>query len=195
LARKRAAATRGVFPIEDPALVLPERVALDTSLVVRALMESEPLHATCATFIDRLVEGDVTLVFNELLEIELAEAAFSVALSERWGKDWRRRRTDGRVRRRASRLLPDVRKRFEWLLRSTSNTVVPVASVAERAASLMTDYGLASYDAVHAATAIATNAGAIATTDTGFAAIPASLLTVYTDRSRLTSCRAKRSRV
>jgi len=44
----------------------------------------------------------------------------------------------------------------------------------------MTSYGLASYDAVHAAGAIAAEADAIVTIDTGFALLPPSLLTVYT---------------
>jgi len=56
----------------------------------------------------------------------------------------------------------------------------------------MTAYGLASYDAVHAASAIAAGAEAIATTDAGFALLPASLLLIYVDRSRVTSCRAMR---
>jgi hypothetical protein len=58
----------------------------------------------------------------------------------------------------------------------------------------MTSYGLASYDAIHAASAIAADADAIVTIDTGFALLPPSLLTVYTDRSRLASCRSKRPR-
>jgi predicted nucleic acid-binding protein len=58
----------------------------------------------------------------------------------------------------------------------------------------MTDYGLASYDAVHAASAIAAGAEAIVTTDTGFARLPSSLLVMYTDRSRVASSRAKRPR-
>ena len=56
----------------------------------------------------------------------------------------------------------------------------------------MTDYGLASYDSVHAASAIVTGAEAMITTDTGFALLPSSLLAIYTDRSRLASCRRKR---
>lgn len=56
----------------------------------------------------------------------------------------------------------------------------------------MTSYGIASYDAAHAASAIAADAEAIVTLDTGFALLPASVLTVYTDRSRLASCRKKR---
>ena len=58
----------------------------------------------------------------------------------------------------------------------------------------MTSYGLASYDAVHAASAITAGAEAIVTLDTGFALLHPSLLTVYTDRSRVASCRSKRPR-
>jgi predicted nucleic acid-binding protein len=190
--RGRPAATRGVFAIEDPALILPERVALDTSLVVRALLETQPLHEECAGFLERLVEAGVTLVSSELLEIELAEAAFGIALAERWGRSWRRHRTDGRTRHRARRLLADVRSRYELLLASAEYVDVALGSIAEDVPVLMAEFGLASYDAVHAASAIAAGAEAIATTDTGFAALPASLLAIYTDRSRLTACRGLR---
>jgi len=190
--RGRSAATRGVFGIEDPALLLPERIALDTSLVVRALIETQPLHEACSDFLERLVTSEVTLVSSELLEAELAEAAFGIALAERWRADWRRHRRDGRARRRGRRLLADVRSRYELLLASADHGAVPIAPIAEDASALMADYGLASYDAVHAASAIAARAEAIATTDTGFALLPASLLRVYTDRSRVAACRALR---
>jgi len=71
---------------------------------------------------------------------------------------------------------------------------MPLGDTASAARSFMTGYGLASYDAVHAASAVAAGAGAIVTLDTGFALLPASLLAVYTDRSRLASCRRKRPR-
>jgi len=58
----------------------------------------------------------------------------------------------------------------------------------------MTDHGLASYDAVHAATAIAAGSEAIVTTDTGFALLPSTELAIYADGSRLAACRAKRPR-
>ncbi len=58
----------------------------------------------------------------------------------------------------------------------------------------MTGYGLASYDAIHAASAIAANAKAIVTLDTGFALLPSAQLAIYTDRSRVASCRNKRPR-
>src|SRR5882724_5823055 len=99
--RGRPMATRGVFGVEDPTLLLPERVALDTSLVVRGLIETQPLHEACSTFLDRLIATEVVLISSDLLEVELAETAFSIALKERWGRDWWRRRADGRARRRA----------------------------------------------------------------------------------------------
>jgi PIN domain len=71
---------------------------------------------------------------------------------------------------------------------------VRLGQVPHSVPAFMIDHGLASYDAVHAASAIAAGAKAIVTTDTGFALLPASLLTVYTDRSRLASCRKKRPR-
>jgi predicted nucleic acid-binding protein len=64
----------------------------------------------------------------------------------------------------------------------------PVGSVASDAAEVLLDYGLASYDAVHAATAIAAGAEAIVTTDSGFALVPAGLLSIYADRSRVGAC-------
>lgn len=181
-----------MFAIEDPALLPPERVALDTSLVVRALIETQPLHEACAGFLDRLVASEATFISSELVEIELAEAAFGIALAERWGSGWRRHRTDGRARRRARRLLSDVRERYGLLLESADHVEVPIAAISEDVPMLMADYGFASYDAVHAASAIAAGAEAIATTDTGFTPLPVSLLAIYTDRSRLARCRSMR---
>src|SRR6266508_3172010 len=97
--RGRRSATRGVSAIEDAALLLPPVVALDTSFVVEALIETQPLNAVCAFFATQLVEADTMVVTSELLEVELAEAAFAIALKQRWGNRWRGHRTDGRVRR------------------------------------------------------------------------------------------------
>lgn len=190
--RGRPIATRGVFALEDHALVLPAAVGLDTSVVVEALIETQPLHDVCAAFLERLVEADTTFVTSDLLEVELSEAAFAIAPKERWGRDWRRHRTDGRTRRRGRRLLAEVTSRYDLLLSSATHVRVPVGRVARSAAALMTDHGLASYDAVHAASAVAADAEAMVTTDTGFALLPSGLLQIYTDRSRLAACRRKR---
>jgi predicted nucleic acid-binding protein len=190
--RGRPAATRGVFAIEEPELLLPDPIALDTSFVVEALIATQPLHAVCRAFLNRIDESGVSITTSDLLAVELAEAAFAIAIKERWGSRWRRHRTDGRARRRGSRLLNGTISRYETLLLSTDHFPVPVGAIATAARSFMTNYGLASYDAVHAASAVAASAKAIVTIDTGFAYLPSSLLTVYTDRSRLAACRSKR---
>jgi predicted nucleic acid-binding protein len=192
--RGRAHATRGVFTIEDAGLLLPDAVALDTSFIVHALIESQSLHGPCSTFLERLVAEEVTVVVSELLEVELAEVTFRIALTERWGRAWRRHRTDGRVRRRGQRLLDDVQGRYRLLLDAVTEAPIPLAPVAGSAARLMTDCGLASYDAVHAATAVAAGADAIVTTDSGFGLLPPSLLAIYTNRRHLAACRALRPR-
>jgi predicted nucleic acid-binding protein len=192
--RGRPIATRAIFPLEDPGLILPERIGLDTSFVVEALIETQPLHEVSAAFFERLVEASATVVTSELLEIELAEAAFAIALKQRWGRRWRAHRTDGRARRPARQLLTEVADRSDLLLSSLDRITIPVGRVTSEAAALMTAYGLASYDAVHAATAISAGAAAIVTLDTGFALLPARQLGIYTDRSRVASCRAKRPR-
>src|SRR5579862_2876518 len=192
--RGRPAATRGVFAIEDRALVLPDPLALDTSFVVDALIESQRLHAACSDFLDRVADRGVTLVTSELLAVELAEATFAIALKERWGRAWRGHRTDGRARRPARARLDDALARYDALLASVDHVSVPLVQITQAAGTLMAAYGLASYDAVHAASAIVAGAEAIATLDTGFALLPADLLAIHTDRSRLASCRNKRPR-
>lgn len=190
----RRSASRGVFAIEEPELVLPDPIALDTSFVVEALIATQPLHGVCRAFLSRIDESGVSVTTSDLLPVELAEATFAIALKERWGSRWRGHRSDGRARRRAGRLLDEAISRYEAVLRSIDQIPVPVADTASFARSLMASYGLASYDAVHAASAVLAGASAIVTIDTGFALLPSSMLTVYTDRSRLASCRSKRSR-
>lgn len=152
------------------------------------------MHPTCAGFLARIVETGVSVVTSDLLRVELVEAAFSIALKERWGGQWRSHRSDGRARRRGGRHLRDAVARYEKLLTSVDHIPVPVGRVVDRATTMMIDYGLASYDSVHAASAIMAGAKAIVTTDTGFALIPTPMLTIYTDRSRLATCRGKRQR-
>jgi predicted nucleic acid-binding protein len=183
-----------VFAIEDEQLALPDPIALDTSFVVEALLPTEPLHGVCDAFLKRIFDSGVSVVTSDLLRVELAEATFANAMKERWAGKWRARRTDGRSRPRAARLMNDTISRYQALLAPVDHIPVPLDDVTTAAATFMSDYGIASYDAAHAASAIAAGAETMVTTDTGFALMPASLLTVYTDRSRLASCRKKRAR-
>jgi predicted nucleic acid-binding protein len=192
--RRRPVPTRGVFAIEQEQFALPDPLALDTSFVVDALTATQPLHPACSAMLTRIDESGVRVVTSDLLVVELAEATLANALKERWAGKWRTHRTDGRSRRSGAQKLNRTIARYEALLSSVTYLPIPVRRVTPEARVLMIDYGLASYDAIHAASAIAAGAKAIVTLDTGFALLPASELTVYTDRSRLASCRKKRPR-
>jgi predicted nucleic acid-binding protein len=185
---------RGVFAIEEPELLLSDPIALDTSFVVEALIATQPLHRVCSDFLARIGDSGVSVVTSELLRVELAEATFAIALKERWGSQWRHHRTDGRSRPRAGRLLNDTISRYDELFGTVNHVLIRLGAVARPSITLMTDHGIASYDAVHGASAIAAGAETIVTLDTGFGLLPPSMLAIYTDRSRVASCRSKRGR-
>jgi predicted nucleic acid-binding protein len=192
--RGRPPLPRGVWSIEDETIDVPDEVVLDTSFVVDALIVSQPLHGSCLAFLLRLVEAETSITFSRLLEIELYEATFQLALKERHPRDWRRFRHDGRARPRANRLLADVSSSWQTVLEYVDYERVDIAQVADRIPDLMTRYALASYDAIHVATAIESEIRGVVTLDAGFAAVPASELTLYVDPSRLAACRARRAR-
>jgi hypothetical protein len=62
----RRSPTRGVFAVEDQALLLPNPIALDTSFLVEALIATQPLHSTCAGFLARIVETGVSVIHQRL---------------------------------------------------------------------------------------------------------------------------------
>lgn len=182
-----------MFSFEDASLPLPQEVTLDTSFVVETLSSSEPLHQPCLAYMQRLVAAGVTVYFNRLLEIELAEVAFKLAVTERHGPNgWRARRTDGRVRRRAGRLTADLLTAWADLLSTVPHLRVELHEVADAVPAAMRNWGLASYDAVHAATTQYVQADGLVTTDAGFGSVPANQMRIYTDSSRVRSCRRRR---
>ena len=164
---------RGVFSFEAADRSPPEAMLLDTSVVVEALLPSEANHRACAGFLKRIVESQCTVIFNELLETELCEALFRLALKERHGRNWRAARYDGRVRARAGRLLDDGMGAWRELLDSSFSSVrVQLSEVNGDVPELMRKFGLGSYDAVHAATFMAAGLPHIATLDHGFTMLP-----------------------
>lgn len=90
--RGRPPSTRAVLSFEEGDWTPPEALLLDTSIVVEALLPSQPAHGACVGFFERVAATDCTLVFNRLLEMELCEVLFNVALKERYGKRWSRAR-------------------------------------------------------------------------------------------------------
>lgn len=66
--------------------------------------------------------------------------------------------------------------------------------VAEDVPRLMQEYGLQSYDAVHAATLLASEITDFVTRDGGFAVLPPAIATLHTTQARLAGTRARRRR-
>ncbi|NTW38480.1 MAG: hypothetical protein HGA44_01105 [Cellulomonadaceae bacterium] len=77
-------------------------MTLDTSFVVACLNSAEPAHSESLAFLRAMQGNGTTMVYNRLLEIELVEAAFKLAIKERFGKFVPAKRRDGRVRSRAA---------------------------------------------------------------------------------------------
>jgi predicted nucleic acid-binding protein len=171
--RGRLASPRGVYSYEDVTLSEPPEVYLDTSFVAA---------------------GGSTVFFSRLLETELAETAFKIALKERFGRQWMRARYDGRARRRAGRLMDETRAAWKEVLTAFAYVRLELDEVADEVPDLMRQFGLASYDAVHVASALYADVGVMVTRDATFALVPSSVLVLFTDSSRVAVCRSRRQR-
>ncbi len=153
-ARGRPPLPRGVLAFDAPEWQPPEKVLLDTNVVAEALLANQPEHTACLAVLERLGAEGTTVMFSRLLEIELWEVAFNLALRERHPrKNVRHVRYDNRVRPRAARLLGQTHKAWERMLGSLAWSRVEIhEEVASDVPKLMQNYGFQSYDAVHAAT-------------------------------------------
>jgi predicted nucleic acid-binding protein len=166
---------------------------LDTSIVLEALFPNQPHRELCIAFLERAAQSGTVLWFNEFLELELAEASFSLALRERWGSNnATRRRFDGRGRARASRHHADVDRAGGGRLSANNNGRITHGETAQRAREITAEHGVKIADAVHAATAELVAVNDFATLDSGFGNIP--WLRIHTDRGRLATCRRYRAR-
>lgn len=193
--RGRPPLSRGVYSFEEPQLTLPAEVVLDTSFVVNALLPAEPFHVSCAALLERIADQGTVVYFSRLLQLELLEATYKVALIERYGRGgWKRRRVDGRARRRADRLLRSVLGAWMQLLEALDHGVVEIHEVIDGVPDLMSRYALSSYDAVHAATVLYLGVPNLVALDVGFCALPAEQLILYTNADRVRPCRTFRAR-
>jgi predicted nucleic acid-binding protein len=193
--RGRPPLPRGVFAFDASEWEPPARVLLDTSVVAEALIANQPEHPICLAVLERLAASGSTVLFSRLLELELWETAFNLALRERHPrKNLRHVRYDNRIRPRAGRLLDQAHRAWEKLLDSFSWSRVEIHDVASDVPRLMQEYGFQSYDAVHAATLLDNEVTDFVTRDSGFAALPPAVATLHTTQARLGGTRARRRR-
>jgi len=193
--RGRPPLPRGVLAFDAPDWQPPKAVVLDTNVVAEALLPNEQEHRPCVALLERLADHGTAVVFSRLLEIELWEAVFNLALRERHPrKSLRHVRYDNRVRPRAARLLRQAHEAWEKTLASLTWSVIEIHEVSPDVPKLMQDYGLQSYDAVHAATLTASGLTDFLTRDGGFAVLPSAMATLHTTQARLPTTRARRRR-
>jgi len=189
----RTPLARGVVNFEDQGVDPPAEVVLDTCFVVAALNQAEPMHAAAVGYLTRLIDAQSLLVFNRLLEVELAEVAFKLAVKERHGnKNWLSKRGDGRVRRRAGRLTKDLLSSWRDIVSLNPSLCVELEEVSDDVPTALQKWGLASYDAVHALTAIYAGSPQLITVDAGFGWVPEKQLSLFVDSSRVAACRRRR---
>lgn len=183
-------AHRGVHDFSEPAL--PAEAALDTSVVVDALIATQHRNQAASAYLDRLTARGATLVVSTLLEVELREVAYKTAGKALFGAQWADQRHTAAVLADGERLARDLTTAWETLLDGVDVVIVEPGEVIERVDDLMT-YGLSSYDAVHAATAQMVGTNLIVTTDIDFARVPAAELAVITDPGLVARCRSIRA--
>lgn len=194
-ARGRPPLPRGVVAFDDDDWRPPDTALIDTNVVAEALLPNEPEHAQCATVMHGLAEAGTTVVFSRLLEVELWEVIFNLALRERHPrKDLRHIRYDSRIRKRAARLLAQAQTGWDELLDTLAWQRVEIDEVASDVPQLMREYGFQSYDALHAATLLDSGCVDFITRDGGFAVLPPAVATLHTTRARLARTRVRRRR-
>lgn len=181
----------GVLPLSAEA---PGYLALDTSAVFHALLESESRHEAYRDYLRGALEHGSRLVFSELLEVELAEACLGVAGREQHP-------TANALLTARHDYLNTVMGGWEALLDEATYYRLPIrethsAQGWEHAFALALDivggFGVRMADAIHAATAAILSAPLL-TDDLGFSKLPAHLLTIVTHPDQLEAARRSRS--
>jgi hypothetical protein len=118
----RPLASRGVHPINGN-LVPPDEIVLESSFVAEALIPSQRHYEECRTFMSALPVWGTTVYFSELLEPELWEAAYGIAIRELHPKrDKTSARQDGRTRRRATRIQREMERAWDEAVRVSTRS-------------------------------------------------------------------------
>ena len=112
-------------------------------------MSGQAHHEACADALLTLSDADTVIAFSSLLDLELIEACYQVALRERWGKRWKQRRPDGRARARAARLAESATSAWAEIVKILNARRIEATVVSAAVPELMRTCALGSYDAVH----------------------------------------------
>src|SRR5439155_9919712 len=129
-------------------LVPPRELVLDTSFVVDALIPSQARHGECRTFLGYMAAAGSIVFFNRLLEAELWEAAYKIALKELHPKKRAAEvRHDRRTLRRAKTLREEVDEAWREVLTALDWADIDLSEVHAWVPHMMA-YGLTSFDAV-----------------------------------------------
>ena len=185
--------TRNVFAMEDHLLVDCDEFAVDTSFVIDALKPDEKRHAVASACLRSLIASGATMHYSELVTVELMDSSIEISLRGHVRKRNDPRRYDRRVRRRTYPAVLALEGGWWELRQAIPHVEVCVSELWEMAGYMIEDYGLRSFDAYHAATALLADVP-ILTFDTDFARV-AGGLTVYTAADLVPQCRRLRSRM
>jgi predicted nucleic acid-binding protein len=166
----------------DLSIEPPEVVCVDTSALIRALFDDQPQHTDYLGFFVRIAEGGSTIVYSELLDLELAQMCVKSARNTSNG----RRKESTRLGRELVRSTSSAWRDIYTLTGSVRVTLAGgdepgiIGSPVRAAAFYLIEHnGIESYDATHAATAI-TYGAPILTADRDFADVPAERLEIIT---------------
>lgn len=180
----------------DLSIDPPEIVCIDTSAAVAMVFGDQLGHDAYLDFLARAVDAQTKLIYSELLDLELAQVCVKAA----------RGRHDGRRQasiRTGKQLIRDVFERWNILISQTQSDRISLAGgdgpyeigspVRAAAFHLIEEFGIESYDATHAGTAIVHGAP-ILTSDQGFTDVPAGRLDIITHSGVLAGFRERRGR-
>jgi len=173
-----------VFPMEETTS-MPAAVVLERSFVLAALERTAPGHDAAAAFLEQMVAADTTVFFNDVLELQLQDVAFDLAVRQVRGAGTRSEAS-------VSELARAMLARWQALITLTDAVYVELTPLLEDVMYYRERFGLPALDSVHAAMVMASDADGIATVDHAFGAVDPSLLPIFTPQQFVRCTRARR---
>jgi predicted nucleic acid-binding protein len=156
-------------PFFDP---VPEHLYVDTDIFVNYLIGTQPNHARCRTFLERIQqEARTTLYVSSLSWLELAHVFTRPSFRDELAEDLQRRYRLGRWERTDIRraYLDGLIGAFDETLAQYAWVEVPITPIVRRlAVRYMAEYRLGSQDAVHLASAAHVSVADFASFDAGY---------------------------